>query len=116
MKGNRREQRRSGVESPEMGKRRGRVRKPVGCIAGRGRNETTWKKERESGSESGREHGTRGTEEGRSEMAEGIPREARAEETTQKGRRRGFEARKCRRRAKASDSSGDGASAKKLKN
>ena len=92
------------------------MKKPVGCIAGRGRNETTWKKERESGSESGREHGTRGTEEGRSEMAEGIPREARAEETTRKGRRRGFEARKCRRRAKASDSSGDGASAKKLKN
>ena len=50
-----------GVESPEMGKRRGRVRKPVGCIAGRGRNETIWRKERGSGSESGREHGTRGT-------------------------------------------------------
>ena len=32
---------RSGVEGLEIGKRRGRVRKPVRCIAGRGRNETT---------------------------------------------------------------------------
>ena len=49
-------------------------------------------------------------------MAEGVPREARAEETKQKDRRRGFEVRKCRRRAKASDSSArDGASAKKPK-
>lgn len=48
--------------------------------------------------------------------AEGILREARAKETKQKDRRRGFEVRKCRRRAKASDSTRDGASAKKLKN
>lgn len=68
----------SGVESLETGKRRDRVEKPGRCIAERGRKEP--KSGRRNARSGRRGRGTRGTKEGRPEMAEGLSRRARREE------------------------------------